>query len=246
MAEGARALAEYSRLLWEKGWVANHDGNLSVRRGDGLLATPTSFSKRAVTEGDVLVLDAAGKVIEGRHRVFSEISLHVAAYEARPDARAVIHAHPTVSCGFAVAGVEVDPTITPEAVVSLGDRVPLLSHHLPGAAALLEELRAALASYDAVLFASHGVLTVGDDLEQAFLRAELVEHLARIQLASRQLGRTDRLAPAEVAALLEKRAKAGLGPTARAKRAGPSGGGVSRPALAALIADEVRLALRGS
>ena len=234
-------LVRTSQLVWERGWVANHDGNLSVRLdGERLLATPTSFSKRLVEDADLIVLDRAGNVVEGRRRAFSEIVLHLLAYRVRDDVRAVLHAHPPTATGFAVAGQSVDPTITPEAVVSLGDRIPLVPHALPGDRALLETFGQALLVHDAVLFEGHGALTVGVDLEQALLRMELVEHLARIELVSRQVGNPRRLSRPEVETLLKKRTAAGLGPAARAKTAGQRD---PEEDLATLIAAEVREAL---
>lgn len=141
-----------------------------------------------------------------------------------------------------MSGLEVDPTITPEAVVSIGDRIPLVPHFLPGDARLLDAVGEALVAYDAIVLGSHGVLTVGDDLEQAFLRMELVEHLARMQLVSRQVGRTARLSRPEVERLLQKRTKAGLGLEGRRRRgAAPLAG--EGDDLAALIAAEVKAAL---
>jgi len=240
----ARAVSEYSRLVWDRGWVANHDGNLTVRCSDGsLLATPTAVSKRLVGPGDVLHLDAAGKLLSGTGRPFSELVLHLAVYRARADARAVIHAHPPTAAGLSMAGVEVDPTVTPEAVVSLGERVPLVPHFLPGDPRLPDALGAALQAADVVVLRGHGVLAIGDDLEQAYLRTELVEHLARMELVARQAGRVDRLPRGEVEQLLKKRAAAGLGPEGRRQRAAaPAAGGDD---LAALIAAEVKAALRG-
>ena len=239
----ARAVSDVSRLLWDRGWVANHDGNVSARLPDGTLAaTPTAVSKRLVGPDDVLHLDRAGKLLAGRGKPCSEMPLHLVAYRVREDARAVVHAHPATASGFTLCGVEVDPTVTPEAVVSLGDRIPLLPHFLPGDPRLLESLAGALATYDAVCLRNHGILTVGDDLEQAFLRLELVEHLARQQLVARQLGRIDRLPRGEVEQLLRKRATAGLGPAGRSRPAAAAG---SADDLAALIAAEVKAALSG-
>jgi L-fuculose-phosphate aldolase len=62
-----------------------------------------------------------------------------------------------------------------------------------------------------VLLAGHGVLAWGDSVEQAYLRLELVEHLARIALVARQLGGVKPLSSAVVPQLLDARAKAGLG-----------------------------------
>ena len=69
-----------SRRLHENGWVANHDGNASVRlNGNRFLITCSSISKREVDDASLLVVDADGKVLEGRGRPFSELELHLAA-----------------------------------------------------------------------------------------------------------------------------------------------------------------------
>lgn len=223
MAESAkRALvAEYSQRLHARGWVANHDGNVTTRAGDGrYLATPTATSKAAVRAEDVLVVDESGARVSGRGKPFSEIGLHLTVYRGRPDVRAVVHAHPPTATGFAVAGVELSEPILAEAVVSLGAGVPTVPFAAPGPAAC-QALAPFVAEHDAVLLAGHGVLAWGDDLEQAFLRLELVEHLARIALVARQLGGARPLPRAVLPALLEARAKAGLGPRGR-QGAGPA------------------------
>ena len=86
-------IAEAARLLHQYGWVANHDGNITARDGARFVATPTATSKRVVHERDLIEVDAKGAVI-GRGKVFGEIGLHLTVYERRPDANAVVHAHP--------------------------------------------------------------------------------------------------------------------------------------------------------
>ena len=88
-------LIRYSRLVYDKGWVANHDGNLSARvRADRIVCTPTSFSKGDVSDDTLLTVDGTGKRTSGTTRPFSELALHLAIYDARPDVSAVVHAHP--------------------------------------------------------------------------------------------------------------------------------------------------------
>ncbi len=199
-----------------KGWVANHDGNLTVRLPAGrLLATPTAMSKAELTEHDLLVLDARGKVLHGRHRPFSELSLHRAVYEVREDVGAVLHAHPPAATAFGVAGKVLDPCIIAEAVVSLGDRIPLIPYAFPGCAEGLDALREAIRFDDVVILENHGALSVGRDPEQAFLRMELCEHLARIHLEATALGGARRLPDRDIERLLQRRKAAGLGPEAR-------------------------------
>jgi L-fuculose-phosphate aldolase len=210
-------LATYAQELHARGWVANHDGNLTVRDGARFLATPTATSKRKVSERGVLELDAAGKVV-GQGRVFGEIGLHLAVYHRRPDVHADIHAHPphatAIACARGGVGDHViaRPFIA-EAFVSLGPLVPRVPPAAPGEAAV-----AALAPWcedvDAVLLGGHGVMAWGADLEQALLRLELVEHLARIAIAAAPVGGVEPLPEAWVPSLLAARAKAGIGKAA--------------------------------
>lgn len=221
------------RLLWSRGWVANHDGNVTMRLGGGrILATPTGISKNLITVDQLLLVDAEGRKLGGRTRPFSELGLHLRVYRLRPDVHAVLHGHPPTATGFALAGMGLDIPAMPEPVVSLGPGVPTVPYAFPGA-----EAEAALAPFvqhhDAVLLARHGVLTWGVDPEQAYLRMELVEHLARITLVAYQLGGVPALPADHVERLMQARAKAGLGPAGRAAQqaggrtgtAGPAGPG---------------------
>jgi L-fuculose-phosphate aldolase len=218
-----RDLVKFSRLIWQRGWVANHDGNLSVRVDKSrILATPTAFSKDEVREDDLLLIEIwTGKVLTGKHRPFSELPLHLEYYQVRDDAQAVIHAHPPAASGFAIAGLEVDPRITPEAVVSLGDRIPLAPTVRPGSLAARQQVRSLGTLYDAIMLGNHGTLACGDTIEMAYLRTELVEHLAKMQQRAMLLGNLRLIQDEWVAELMQKRKSAGLGPAARGTKAPP-------------------------
>ncbi len=202
-----------SQRMHHNGWVANHDGNVSVRlKGERFLITCTAVSKRDIDDASLLVVDAQGKVLEGRKKPFSEMELHLAVYRARPEAMVVLHAHPPVATAFGLVGQELSPIALPEMVVSLGDRVPTLPRAMPRDPEGVKRVEATAAEYDAFLLAGNGAITHGEDLTQALLRMELVEHYARILMAARSLGTVQPLAPADVQKLLEARKKAGLGP----------------------------------
>ena len=224
----AAEVAEYAHRLHARGWVANHDGNISVRDGQGrYLATPTATSKAAVRADGLVVVDDAGKQVGGRGKPFSEIGLHLTVFGNRSDVHAVMHAHPPTATGFAVAGVPLDEAFLAEAVVSLGPGVPTVPFAAPGPDAC-RALAAYTPGYDAVLLGGHGVLSWGPDLETAYLRMELVEHLAKVALVARQLGGVRPLPSTVLPKLLEARAKAGLGQAAAqpsAPQPGASSGG---------------------
>ncbi len=206
-------LVATSRRLHANGWVANHDGNISVRlRGGRLLMTPTAYSKADVDDASLIITDMTGKVLEGRKKPFSELELHLAAYRARPEVDVVLHAHPPFATAFGLTGQSLSPVAMPEIVVSLGDSIPLVPRAMPKTPEAVRGVEEAAKEVDAMLLGGNGALTLGPDLSLALLRMELVEHYAKILHATRALGTVQPLPPGDVAKLLEARKKAGLGP----------------------------------
>lgn len=202
------ALARASLRLHAQGWVANHDGNLTARLGRGrFLATPTAVSKADVRADWLVVVDAQGALLEGRRRPFGEIDQHLACYRARPDIQVVCHAHPVGATAFGVAGVKLSPLPLPEMIVSLGAEVPSVALHAPRSAELIAEIERAAGRAEAFLCEGNGAFALGETVEQALLRMELVEHLAQILLAARPLGGARPLPPGLVERLLAQRQK---------------------------------------
>ncbi|HCF57484.1 MAG TPA: class II aldolase family protein [Myxococcales bacterium] len=209
----------YSRKLHQMGWVANHDGNLSVRlQGERLLITATSFSKADIDDAALLVVDMSGKVLEGRRKPFSELELHVAIYNARPGVEAVCHAHPPYATAMGLSGCSLMLAAMPEVVVSLGAGIPTAPLSMPKTPEGRERVGELACKHNAMLLAGNGALTVGDGLSMAYLRMELVEHYAKIVTLARQMGPVRELAPEQVDKLLEARRKGGLEPNPEAER----------------------------
>lgn len=204
--ESLRAdIVRYSHRLHSNGWVANHDGNLTARLNDGnLLCTPTAVSKGDVQPSWLIVVDAAGNVIEGSRRAFSELQLHRAAYDARSDVSVVLHSHPPVCCGYAVSGVPLPYPLLAEPVVSLGPEVPMVPYYRTGDPQLAVAIGEALQRADVIILERHGVLAVGGGFEQAYLRMELLEHQAKIAMNAAQIGQVRILPETEIEALSAK------------------------------------------
>src|SRR6202044_1022401 len=98
-------ILDVGKLIYQKGWVAANDGNISVRLDDRrILCTCTGVSKGMMTPADVIVCDLAGNKIDGARERTTEIAMHLTIYRMRPDVSAIVHAHPPVATGFAVAG----------------------------------------------------------------------------------------------------------------------------------------------
>lgn len=200
-------LLRICRLIYEKGWVAMNDGNISIRiEEDRLLCTPTAVSKGFVQPEDLIVCDMTGKKIEGCRAQTSEIAMHLTIYSLRPDVKSVVHAHPPVATGFAAAGKALDKAMLPEVVIQLG-AVPLASYGLPGTPALSEGMLPFVERYDAMLLENHGCTAYGKDVWEAFFRMEMVEHFARITFVAEMLGGAKALPREEVEKLFAARAR---------------------------------------
>ena len=203
-------IVEIGRLMFQKSWIAANDGNITVRLDrERILATPTGMSKGMMQPDDMVILDLRGSKISGSREPTSEIAMHLKIYELRPDVHAVVHAHPPVSTGFAVAGRALNIALLPEVVVGLGS-IPLAAYGLPGTPELTAPMIPLIPGHDALLMANHGAVCFGEDVYQAYFRMETVEHFARIVLVAELLGGANALPRREVEKLLESRSRYGV------------------------------------
>jgi L-fuculose-phosphate aldolase len=212
-------IIQICKLVFQKGWVAANDGNVSLRLdNERILATPTGVCKGMIGVDDLIVVDMQGVKISGRLERTSEIAMHLQIYQLRPDIRAVVHAHPPVATGFATAGKPLNLGLLPEVVISLGC-VPIAEYGLPGTPALTEPMLPLIPKYDAILMANHGAVCYGEDVLKAYFRMETMEHFARIQLVAELLGGPKVLPREEVDKLLDSRSRYGV----KARSAGEGG-----------------------
>ena len=189
------------RRLYERGLVAGPDGNVSVRLLDGtILVTPSGMSKVDVGDEDLVMVDLNGRTTSGSRAPSSELQMHLRIYQRRPDAMAVVHAHPPLATGFAVAGENFVAPVLPEVILQMGG-VPLLPYATPGTSALADSFEPFLDRHDAFLLANHGATTLGPTLDIAHQRMESLEHAARILLAARMVGKVNELSASEAQAL---------------------------------------------
>ncbi len=179
--EMRQAVCAWSKQCYTEKLFAGTSGNLSVfDRERGLMViTPTSVAYETITPEDMVVLRPDGEVLEGKHRPSSEWRMHAAVYEAKPEVSALIHTHSPYAAAFAVNNRSI-PVILIEMVAFLGGDVPLAKYAMPGTRAVGDEAVKALKDRGGCLLANHGVLAVGDSLEQAHLRAVYIEDAAKI------------------------------------------------------------------
>lgn len=184
MGPGVKAaVADVARAMYREGLVVGSAGNVSARaEGDyAMHITPTRVKYPELTAEHIVTVTLEGDPIEGEGLPSSESLMHGAIYAARPDVRAVVHAHPVHASAMAVRREPI-PAFVDEQVVYLGGTVEVS----PYAPAASEELAAnavvALGRRRAVLLANHGTVSVGRDPEDALEMTRLTERLAHVWL----------------------------------------------------------------
>lgn len=183
-------ICDVCHKMWQLGWVAANDGNVSVRLPDGsFFTTPTGISKSMVTPETIVKINADGEILAAAdgYRPSSEVKMHLRCYKERPDVNACVHAHPPTATGFAVANKALDGYAMIEAVLSLGS-VPVAPYGTPSTNEVSDVIEPYLQEHDALLLRNHGALTLGTDLMTAYYRMETLEHWAKISLTAHLLG----------------------------------------------------------
>ena len=203
-------IVEVGRRLYARGYTASNDGNISVRLDGGrLLMTPASVCKGFMDPHMMCITDLEGKKLAGDRNPSSEMQMHLEVYRQRADAQAVVHAHPPIATGFAVAGIPLDRAVLAEVVTTLGS-VPIADYATPSTKELPDAVRRYIKAHDGMLLANHGALTVGADLFSAYYKMETIEHFAKISFVARMLGGERLLSRQEVERLQGLRGRYGI------------------------------------
>ena len=181
-------VAAIMRRLYRQGLTTAAGGNVSLRCGKSVLLTPSGTDKGEITAEQVGILTLDGENLTPHLKPSMEAAMHLEVLRARPDANAVVHAHPVTAAAFAAMDLDIDCRLTAEAFLLIGTPVRA-PYTLMGTKALALAAGDAVLKGDAVLLENHGVLTVGESLLQAFDRLEVLEAAARMTWITLSLGR---------------------------------------------------------
>ena len=203
-------IVEAGRRLYARSYIASNDGNISARLDDRrLIATPKGVSKGFMTPDMLVIVDYDGNKVSGERDASTELPMHLEIYRNRSDANAVVHAHPPIATGFAVAGIPLTRAVLAEVITTLGS-IPIAAYGTPSTSELPEAVRKYIKAHDGMLLANHGAVTCGNDVLGAYYKMETIEHFARISLVARMLGREHLISREEVERLQGLRGMYGI------------------------------------
>ena len=180
--------------MWQLGWVAANDGNVSVKLDDGtFLATPTGISKSFITPEKLVHIDKDGNIIDALdgYRPSSEIKMHLRCY------------------GYAVANKALDEYSMIETVIAIGS-IPVTPYGTPSTYEVPDNIAPYLGEHDVVLLQNHGALSVGADLMTAYYRMETLELFAKISLNAHLLGGAKEISRENIDRLIDMRKNYGV------------------------------------
>ena len=174
-------LLHVTKKCYEKKLLTGISGNVSCfDRTSGIIAiTPSSLPYDEMEAADIVCIDIEGNILSGPGRPSSEWPMHTLVYKERPDISAQIHTHSTYATAFAVNNLGI-PVVLIEMVPVLGGDVLVAEFALPGSAQVGQNALKVLKERSVCLLANHGVLAVGESLEQAYLRAACVEEVSKV------------------------------------------------------------------
>lgn len=180
-------VASFMTRLYNKDLTTCSGGNISMRIDDRLVAiTPSQVDKGNLTANDIGIVDLDGNNLTPSLKLSMETGMHLAVYKARPEVKAVVHAHPVTATSFTAAGREISTELTGETWALLQKPV-LAPYAIMGSSDLAERVAEATLTGDIVMMENHGILTVGDTLFSAYNRLEVLESAARITLITHLL-----------------------------------------------------------
>lgn len=186
MQEQREQVVRYARLLIERGLTRGTGGNISVRQDELVAITPSGVAYASMTAEDIVVVNLAGRVVEGALRPSSECGMHLACYRAERAFGAVVHTHSAFATTLACMQRELPPIHY--LIGYAGGTVPCIPYYPFGSDALAEAAAAGMAGRNAVLLGNHGLLAAGADLDYAFSVAEETEFVAELYYRTELLG----------------------------------------------------------
>ncbi len=186
LARERRLVVEYAKRLRPDGLVVLTAGNISMRSGDLVAITPASFDYDDLTPERISVIHMDGEAAEPGLPPSSEVPMHLAVYDAAPDAAAVVHTHAPYASALSTVVDEL-PALH-YLIAELGGPVRVAPYATYGSEDLAANVARALDGRSAALLGSHGTIAFGDTLERAYSRTVLLEWLSALYLRSRMLG----------------------------------------------------------
>ena len=169
-----REFVSICHMLYQRKYVVGSGGNVSVKTDNIIYITPTGSILGCLREEDISIVDMEGNTIRGKPS--SELKMHLSIYRSREDVRSIIHTHPPYTLALSVLDREIE-LITPESKVLI-KKIGYIPYLEPGSEELAREV--SKREEDVIVLKNHGVVCLGRDLRETYIKTEVVEEVAKL------------------------------------------------------------------
>lgn len=183
-----KRMVSVAREAGAGGLVVGHAGNLSVRLGDRVLITPHGVSLAHLKPEDILTIDFDGVTLAGTGTPSMDVGLHLSIYK-NLNASAIVHTHPLFTNALAIANLEIVP-LTVETALILRN-IPVVRQTGLDLTGITSEILELLKKSDLIVMKHHGVIALGDNLEDALLLNQLIEENSKMMAIAKMFGSKD-------------------------------------------------------
>jgi L-fuculose-phosphate aldolase len=210
LPDAREAIVTTCQDLAGAGLVVGTAGNVSIREGDLVAVTPSGVRYADMTAELVGVHRLDGTAVEAPLNPTSELPLHLAIYQSRPETGAVVHTHSPAATALSTLVQEIPPVHYYAAL--FGGPVRVAPYATYGTDELAGNVVDALRDRTGCLMGNHGAVTVGPDLATAHEKSVYLEWLCDVYLRASAAGTPRLLAPDEIDAVAVKLAGYGQQP----------------------------------
>ncbi|MBE0526950.1 MAG: class II aldolase/adducin family protein [Candidatus Thorarchaeota archaeon] len=179
--DAKKELLDICLKMLENDLVIGSSGNVSVRIDDHVVITPSSVFYTEMKIEDMVVLDLDGEILEGFRNPSIEWQMHLALYNNRSDAYAVVHTHSIYASAMAVKQTPLLPVLD-ETIPKLGSDIRVTEYYMPGTKELAMTVVKQIKDRSAVFLANHGAVCIAKTLQKALFLAILLERACKIFL----------------------------------------------------------------
>ncbi|AEH06012.1 L-fuculose phosphate aldolase [Methanothermococcus okinawensis] len=172
--DNLKAFIDICHKLYDRKYVVGSGGNVSIKKDNLIYATPTGSILGFLKEEDITIVDIDGNIIKGAPT--SEIKMHLNIYKKRKDINAVVHTHSIYSTAFSILDKKIE-LLTPEAQIFI-KKIGYVPYLKAGSVELAEEV--SKRNEDVIILKNHGIVCLGKDLIEAYLKTEVMEEIAKL------------------------------------------------------------------
>lgn len=186
-----KEIVRIGKLLYDKNLIIASDGNISTRLNKKIiLITPSGLCKGRLKPHEIVRMTVEGEpIIQSNVKPSSEFQMHLALYKKRLDIHSIIHAHPVYTTTLASANYQIKQKVKEyflklSEVSQMVGQIAWVRKYQPGSKELAKATAQKITKSNIVILANHGIIVVGENLNQTLYRIERVEFASTIYYLS--------------------------------------------------------------